>query len=46
VQKADFEKSMPHNKPVTVVTDEISAAYKATALKAVEDMPAEGTLEQ
>lgn len=36
----------PDNKTVKVVLDAMSAAYKATALKAVEDMPAEGTIEE
>ncbi len=35
----------PHKKPLTKIgIDAISAAYKATALKAAEDMPAERSL--
>ncbi len=32
-------------KPILVLREAISAAYKGTALKAAEYMPAEGTLE-
>jgi hypothetical protein len=37
---------MKQNKAIKVGTDAISAAYKATTIKAAEDMPAEGTLGQ
>lgn len=36
---------MKCTKPPVVITDHISAAFKITALKAAEEMPADGTLE-
>jgi hypothetical protein len=39
-------QTIKHNKPIKVIADNISAAYKVTALKAAEDMPAEGTLDE
>ncbi len=35
-----------HTRPVNVSIDSISAAYKATALKAAEEMPADGTIKE
>jgi hypothetical protein len=33
-----------HSKPISVSTDKVFPVYKVTAVKAAEDMPAEGSL--
>lgn len=37
---------MKHSQELTVVRDQISAAYKVTVIKAIVKMPAEGTLKE